>query len=170
MGNIHFIGGIHGVGKGTICSKVCEQTTLLHLTASELLKWNEISAIDNKKVENIQNTQDRLITGLNNTIKANKSYLLDGHYCLFNTEGIVKKVPLETFEKIAPKSITVVTAKVDLIKQRLEKRDNNKYDFDVLENMQNTEKEYAKEIATHLNIPFIEIKNGDFQPLIDVIK
>lgn len=170
MGDIHFIGGIHGVGKGTICSKICEQTTLVHLTASELLKWNEISAVDNKKVADIPNTQDRLIVGLNNVTKANESYLLDGHFCLFNAEGNVEKVPLETFVKIAPKSITVVTAKVELIKQRLEKRDKKTYDFDVLATMQNTEKEYAKEISAHLNIPFIELKNGEFQPLIDVIK
>lgn len=170
MGEIHFIGGIHGVGKGTICSKVCEQTTLVHLTASELLKWNEISAVDNKKVENIQNTQDRLITGLNNTTKANESYLLDGHFCLFNADGEVEKVPLETFIKIAPKSISIVTAEVEQIKEQIEKRDNKEYDFNVLKNMQNIEKEYAEKIATYLNIPFIEIKNGNFQPLVDVIK
>jgi len=146
MGDIHFIGGIHGVGKGTICSKACNQAGLAHLTASELLKWNEISAVDNKNVENIKNTQARLIIGLNNATNTNKSYLLDGHFCLFNAEGKVEKVPLETFVKIAPKSISVVTDKVVLIKQRLEERDNKKYDFDVLENMQNTEKEYAKEI------------------------
>jgi len=170
MGNIHFIGGIHGVGKGTICNKVCEQTGIVHLTASELLKWNEISVIDNKNVENIQNTQDRLIAGLKNATKTKEPYLLDGHFCLFNAEGIVEKVPLETFVKIAPKSVSVVTNNVKLIKQRLEERDNKKYDFDVLDNMQNTEREYAKEIAIHLDIPIVEIKNGDFQPLINIIK
>lgn len=170
MGEIHFIGGIHGVGKGIICNKICEQTGLVHLMASELLKWNEISAIENKKVGNIQNTQDRLILGLINVVKPNDSYLLDGHFCLFNTEGIVEKVPLETFVKIAPKSITVVCAKVELIKQRLENRDNKAYEIDVLINMQNTEKEHAEEIATHLGIPFIEIKAGEYQALIDVIK
>ena len=170
MANIYFIGGIHGVGKGTICSKVCEQTNLLHLTASELIKWNEISAIDNKKVENIQNTQDRLISGLNNVTKTNESYLLDGHFCLFNAKGSVEKIPFHTFVKIAPKLIIVVSSNIELIKQRLEKRDNKVYDSEVLNNMQNTEKEYAKEIATLLRIPFVEIKNGDFQLLIKAIQ
>lgn len=169
MEKIHFIGGIHGVGKGTICGKICEQTDLVHLIASELLKWDEISAIDNKKVENIQNTQERLITGLNNAIKVNESYLLDGHFCLFNAKGVVEKIPLDTFVKINPKSIILVTAKVKSIKQRLEKRDNISYNFDVLNNMQNTEKEYAKEIASTLNVPFIEIKNGDYNKFINLI-
>lgn len=170
MGDIHFIGGIHGVGKGTICTKVCEQNNLLHITASELIKWNEISATDNKKVKDIEDTQDRLLRGLDNIIEADKSYLLDGHFCLFNAHGEVERVPLETFVKIAPKVIIVVIDKVKLIKQRLEKRDDKTYNYDVLENMQNIEKEYATEIASYLNVPLVKVKDGNIQPLIDVLK
>ena len=36
--------------------------------------------------------------------------------------------------------------------------------------MQNIEKEYAAEIASYLNIPLVEVKGGDIQPLIDVLK
>jgi adenylate kinase len=75
-----FIGGIHGLGKVTICRKICEQTDIVHITASEMLKWNEISKPNNKKVVNIQNTQDRLITRLTNVLKNNERYLLDGHF------------------------------------------------------------------------------------------
>jgi adenylate kinase len=170
MSDIHFMGGIHGVGKGTICNKVCEQTKLVHLIASNLLKWSEISATNNKNVENIPNTQDRLIAGLNNATKDNETYLLDGHFCLFNAIGIVEKVPLETFVRIAPKLIIVATEKVELIKQRLEKRDNKKYNFDILDDMQNKEKEHAEEIANYLNIPFIALTSGNFQPLINKLK
>jgi len=51
MKNIIFIGGIHGVGKGTLCEKVCNDLNLLHLSASEVLKWEEISEKENKLVE-----------------------------------------------------------------------------------------------------------------------
>ena len=43
MSGLIFVGGIHGVGKGTICTEICSQTDLIHITASEVLKWNEIS-------------------------------------------------------------------------------------------------------------------------------
>lgn len=162
MGDIHFMGGIHGVGKSTICGKVCEKTGLVHLTASQLLKWNEISAIDNKKVADIQNMQDRLITGLNSATKANESYL-------FNANTRVEKVPLDTFVKIAPKSIAVVVAEVEIIKQRLERRDNKVYQLDLLELMQNTEREYAKTIARELNVPFTEIEYDDYGKFIESI-
>lgn len=169
MAIIHFIGGIHGVGKGTICNKICEQTNLTHLTASELLKWNEISSIDNKKVKDIKDTQERLLIGLNNATQKDSSYLLDGHFCLFNTNNIVEKIPVETFVKISPKSITVVTTEVKLIKKRLENRDGRIYNSNILEYMQNQEKEYAKEVALKLDIPYIKIKNEDCNKFIHLI-
>ena len=79
--NIIFIGGIHGVGKGTICKEIVSKTDLIHITASEILKWNEINSSDNKLVQNISSTQERLIYGLKNLIENDKQYLLDGHFC-----------------------------------------------------------------------------------------
>mgnify|MGYP000259415876 CR=1 FL=1 len=169
MKKIIFIGGIHGAGKGTICDKICEQTDAVHITASEILRWNEISKPGNKKVVNIQSTQDKLIAGLNEALRKNKNYLLDGHFCLFNSEGKVEKVPMETFKKIAPKLIVVITTEVGLIKQRLEKRDRKTYDFDTLKFMQDTERKYAEEVASIVNTPFIEIKNGDYNSFISLI-
>lgn len=170
MSNLIFIGGIHGAGKGTICHKICEETDLVHITASEILKWDEISELDNKKVDDIQSTQNRLINGLKKIQKDGKSYLLDGHFCLFNSEGVVEKVPLETFEKIAPKMIAVVTTEVQKIKKRLEERDDTIYDLNVLKEMQILEKEYAQEIAVNFNVPFVEVKNEDCQSLISAIQ
>jgi adenylate kinase len=169
LNNLIFIGGIHGVGKGTICDRICLQTDFVHITASEILRWNEISKPDNKKVENIQSTQDRLIAGLDKALKKNENYLLDGHFCLFNSEGQVEKVPMETFEKIAPKLIVIVTTKIDLIKGRLEKRDKKGYDFDLLKSMQTSEKEYAQQISLELDVPFVEIKDGNYQSLIEIL-
>ncbi len=169
MATIHFIGGVHGVGKGTVCNKICKQVGLTHLSASELLKWGEISTNDNKKVKDIKDTQERLLTGINNATQKGKSYLLDGHFCLFNAKGVIEKVPKETFAKIAPKSIAIVATDVILIKQRLEARDKKIYELEILEYMQNTEKEYAEEVATILDIPFFEIKDGNHTKLVRFI-
>lgn len=64
MKNIIFIGGIHGVGKGTLCEKVCNKLNIKHLSASEVLKWEEISEKENKLVKDFTLTQNRLITNL----------------------------------------------------------------------------------------------------------
>ena len=58
MKNIIFIGGIHGVGKGTLCEKVCNDLNLQHLSASEVLKWEEISEKENKLVKDFSKFQE----------------------------------------------------------------------------------------------------------------
>ena len=68
--NIIFIGGIHGVGKSTICHLICSELNIEYLSASELLKWKDINEdAENKKVENIPFTQNRLITGIKETVQ-----------------------------------------------------------------------------------------------------
>ena len=166
---IIFVGGIHGVGKGAICKKICKSSNFIHITASEILKWNEISEPNNKRVSNIQSTQDRLLEGLSKIVKKGEGYLLDGHFCLLNSKNEVEKVPIETFNKISPKLIAVVTAEVGVTKERLEKRDNKSYNFDLLKSMQTCEIKYAQQISLKLKVPFIEIKDGNYHPLVKVI-
>lgn len=36
--DIIFIGGIHGVGKGTLCKRIESELGIIHLSASEVLK------------------------------------------------------------------------------------------------------------------------------------
>src|SRR5690606_18775242 len=101
--NIIFIGGIHGVGKSTICQHICRELNMVYLSASELLKWEEINDdANNKKVKDIPFTQNRLITGLFNTIQKRHFYLLDGHYCLLNGKAEVEKISIDIFMQINP--------------------------------------------------------------------
>lgn len=168
--NIIFIGGIHGVGKGTVCKEIASKTDLIHITASEILKWNEISSSDNKFVNNISSTQERLINGLKNLIKNDKQYLLDGHFCLLNSNGIPCKIDEETFDNINPKIISIVIDDIEKIVNRLEKRDKKKYDIKILNELQKMEIEYAKYLSKKYSIPYIEIKNNDYKSLLNSIK
>jgi adenylate kinase len=154
MKNIAFIGGIHGVGKSTVCRQICDRLDLTHLSASELLKWGDINEdAENKQVKDIQDTQDRLIVGLRNTIQTGKRYLLDGHYCLLNINGEIKNIPVDTFQMINPFSLNIILDDVSEIKKRLEVRDNKHYDYDLLMRMQDNELQYAKYLSEKLNVP-----------------
>jgi len=168
--NIIFIGGIHGVGKGTICKEIVSKTDIIHITASEIIKWNEISSSDNKLVNNIASTQEKLINGLKSLIKNDKQYLLDGHFCLLNSNGIPCKIDEETFDNINPKIISIVIDDIERISDRLEKRDNKKYDLKILNMLQEMEIEYAKYLSKKYSIPYIEIKNNDYKSLLNNIK
>lgn len=168
--NIYFIGGIHGVGKGTICKEIESKSELIHITASEILKWSEISSSDNKLVENISSTQEKLIFGLDNLIDKNKKYLLDGHFCLLNSLYVPCKVDEETFDILNPRMIFIVIDDVEKIAKRLEKRDNKKYDIKVLSELQNMEIEYAKYLSRKYSAPYIEIMDNNYEQLLNIIR
>jgi adenylate kinase len=167
--NIIFIGGIHGVGKGTICSKIQKEIDIKHLSASEVLKWSEVSPDPtNKLVKDIPDTQQRLIKGLERVIEPAQRYILDGHFCLFDSSGKVNSVPVETFIKISPILLSVVVCDAEMVAERLQARDNKKYDALIIDKMQKIELEHAQLVAGELNVDLIEVE-GNPTELIDKI-
>jgi adenylate kinase len=167
--NIYFIGGIHGVGKGTICKEIASKTELIHITASEVLKWEEISYKDDKLVKDITLSQNRLIKGLKNIIKKDEKYLLDGHFCLLDSNEVSKRIDEDTFDQINPKIISIVIDDAEKIAERLQSRDHKIYDVEVLNQFQLMEIEYAKYLSNKYSVPYIEIKNGNYNRLIEII-
>lgn len=151
--NIAFIGGIHGVGKSTVCARICEDLNMSYLSASEVLKWKEMNADPkNKLVKSIPNTQDRLVSGLVQIVEQNKLYLLDGHYCLLDKENKVVEVPISTFQMINPFSLSIIIGEVSEIKDRLELRDKRLYDYDLLSRLQESEIKHAQETSRVLDV------------------
>lgn len=165
--NIVFIGGIHGVGKSTICRQICDELKLEYLSASELIKWGDINEdVQNKKVKNIPVTQDRLIIGLTNSIQKDKHYLLDGHYCLLNSENQIVNIPLDTFKLINPISLNIILGDIVEIKNRLRKRDARPYDEELLNRMQESELNYARYLSKTLGITLNIGTQNDFSELL----
>jgi adenylate kinase len=164
--NIAFIGGIHGVGKSTICKHICENLNINYLSASQIIKWAEFNDdAKNKKVTDIPLTQNRLIDELHQIIEKDKYYLLDGHYCLLNKESVITKIPFKTFEMINPNSLHLIINEISEIKSRIEERDKRSYDFNLLEEMQNTEINYAKELSVKLGVQLSIGKECDYSQI-----
>lgn len=167
--NIIFLGGIHGVGKGTLCLKIKKELEIEHLTASELLKWTEVNTDPkNKLVADIPSMQDRLIQGLELRVVPTRKYLLDGHFCLFDGLGNVEHIPFATFSKIDPILISILTEEPEIIVQRLTLRDNRPYDLPLIRQMQVEEITYGKWVADQLKKSFLLIKSDD-QVLLNAI-
>lgn len=156
--SVVFIGGIHGVGKTTICREISDQEDIVHLVASELIQsqMNCVYGTDvssEKKVRNIEDNQDLLISALDEMTIAGGKFMLDGHFVLFNKNEEVQKVPLATFEKIEPDKLIVITGEPDILQKRLLKRDGKVYLVEKLKEMQDQEVEYASFVAEKLGIP-----------------
>jgi adenylate kinase len=97
-----------------VCQDICATGDIEHLSASDLLKWTEINEDPkNKKVKDINDTQTRLLHGLNNTIQKDVNYLLDGHFCLLNKDAEISRIPLSLFRSINPIMLCLVTGNVE---------------------------------------------------------
>lgn len=167
---IIFIGGIHGVGKGYLCKNISSKYQIKHFSASDIIKWSEISNVRKKTVKDFDYTQQRLLKGLKKTIKEEKHYILDGHYCLLNSNNEPERINIKTFQLINPKILAVVIEDIEIIAERLSNRDNSKYTFELLKNMQEMEIEYALFLSKELHIPLIKIYKQEYTSLIKHLK
>jgi len=157
---IIFIGGIHGVGKGTLCKKLSSEMMIPHYSSSDLLKWDEISTKENKAVKDFKQTQNRLIAGIENQIEKDKLTLLDGHFCLLNQEGLPKKIDEEVFQQIQPLAICIKIQDIATIHERLKIRDGNKYKMETLDAMQRLELSQSLKVSQMLCIPLFQVEQS----------
>lgn len=163
---IVFLGGIHGAGKTFLFNqKNCSRLDLEYISASSILKWEKKS----KRVDSIKDNQALLLQGLGK-LELNKKYLLDGHFCLLNKNKEIEKIKFEVFEKINPKSIILIYDELEVIQERLLKRDLIKYSLYELKELQDSEIESAEEIASKLKIRLHILKNSEFEKYFDEIK
>lgn len=157
--NIIFVGGIHGVGKTTLCNEISEKLKIENYSSSALIaKLNSEKVREDKKVVDIEQNQDILIKAINTYLFNNqKKYILDGHFCLINNLGYVENVPIETFKQLNLKAIIIVTDSPERIITKLELRDGGKYSLEFIKVFQEKEIAYAKSIAEQLGIQCIII-------------
>ena len=157
---IIFIGGIHGVGKTSICKHLLRMKNLNHYSASQLIAKlkNEKLKSTKKIVEDISGNQDLLVYAIEKFVNTDNLILLDGHFCLLNKDYEVTRVPIETFYSINQTGIVVVIDSEENIIQKIKDRDCVSYDHELISYFQDEEIKYARCISDELNVPFIKYK------------
>ena len=95
--SIIFLGGIHGVGKTTICEKIFTLSGYYCVTASSLIREHETKSDDGKKVRNVTDNQIKLVRQLNIKKKSHNHIILDGHYCVINDSKRICQIELDVF-------------------------------------------------------------------------
>lgn len=176
--NIIFVGGIHGVGKTTLCNLLSHSLDIKSYSSSKLIsliKNDNISA--DKKVSNIEENQNVLLSAINKLVQEEKPYLLDGHFCLINEKNKITEVPIGVFENLNIKEIFVLVDDIENILKRLEQRDSKEYQNKLINEFQEREVKWAKEVAKNIgvkcNIIDVKMENaellGYMQGLIKVI-
>lgn len=167
-----FISGVHGVGKSYFCDLVKKELGVETFTASQLIekKKNAVFGSD-KRINNIDDNQRLLVEALEELKTTDSYFILDGHFCLLDVEGKIKRIPRETFEELNPSSIVLLTEKPEVISERREKRDGLKVEVSEIREFQDAEIVYAHEIANQLGVELM-ISRGkeDLDTVIDFIR
>lgn len=165
---IIFIGGVHGVGKTTLCTSICSKFDVVHHSASELIKrYRHIEFPLNGRVENINRNQDALINAINEYLDTGEKYLLDGHFCLLDQDGVITKIPIATFIALSPIGIILLHDDPSDIHFRLRDRDREIYDMDTLSFFQEQELHYSRSVAAKLNVPYLRANPFADREMID---
>lgn len=169
MKKIILFSGIHGTGKDFILNEIKKYSDINIFSASDLIKRysNSYSDID-KKVDNISLNQEYLIKSINAFIN-DDFFILNGHFCLFDNNYNIIKINKDIFKKLNLCKIILLTENIDIIQKRLKSRDNISLDYSILENFQNIEKEYSKEISEFLNVPLKIFKYLNSKNILDII-
>lgn len=166
-----FISGIHGVGKSYFAKRLKEECGINTYSASLLItNYTGYNFQPDKKVDNISKNQELLIAALKEKATEGTDFLLDGHFCLLDTNNKVTRIELNTFVNLSPHAILLLTELPEVIAERRRKRDGVNIDIDATAQFQNEEIIYAKEVAGILNVPiFISSGSADVDNAINFI-
>ena len=154
-----FVCGIHGTGKTHYCKALSEKEQISYYSASDLILKREAQNFEAKRVDHIKENQVMLLEELQKIRLCKNDFVLDGHLCLLDSHGNIKKIPAEIVEKMDIKCLIVVIAGVTEIRQRIFERDGIVWDEHFIEAFQNREIAYAREIARKQRIDLRIVKS-----------
>lgn len=149
-----FVGGIYGVGKSALCSRIGSALGVKHLTASDLIKYSP--APDDptgKAVDDLRANQERLVHVLRTVVAEGEKVLLNGHFTLLQREGRISPVPIETFRAIAPSAMLLVVGKPEEIRRRLVEREGRDFDLELIKALDHAERQHAEQVSQRLRLP-----------------
>lgn len=150
-----FLGGIHGVGKSSLCEKIFIPFGYECFTASQLIKMSGGVLRRDKAVANLDQNQALLVSRVRRQQKKSFRFLLDGHFVLKGMDGELQKIPLEVFRCLKLTKLILLTGNEQDIAQRLNKRDGQRWEVGFLQDFQNIEREHAHFISQELGIPLL---------------
>ena len=155
-----FIGGVHGVGKSFLCSLAKERFGINAYSSGILIAaYKKDKYLPDKKVADISYNQNILKLALREIEETEKTFLLDGHFCLYNKFGEIEGIAPAVYKELNPKAILILIAAPSVLFERLSSRDGISYSLEGLENFQIHEIQHAKQVASDFGVP-IEVCSG----------
>ncbi len=155
-----FIGGVHASGKDFLCKNVISSFGYHCISASEIIKMADGEVLKTKAVSSVSSNQEKLLLGLRRIQGRNTHLAINGHFCLIDKEGKVRKVSLKTFEAINPELIVLAYPSTSVVESRLARREDKIYIKEGIEDFMEKERKHAIFVANKLSVPIKIIDTG----------
>ena len=157
-----FISGVHGVGKSFFCDQVRERLGMESYSASRLISERKKAGFPaSKLIPDIDDNQPYLLDAVEELKAEGKDFLLDGHFCLLDGNGVITRISENTFTSLRPDAIILLTEDPAIIAERRSSRDGVATEVDVIRAFQEEEIKYAQEIADLLKVPIMVSKGSN---------
>ncbi|WP_372795543.1 AAA family ATPase [Pontiella sp.] len=156
-----FVGGIHGVGKTTICQKAFAPLGYCCMTASSLMASDGPRPDKNKRVDDVPGNQTALIEQLSVKRQKHNRLLLDGHFTVLNRLSKIEPINISVFQEMNPSGLLLIKGDSKEISVSLSKRDGEKWTISFLKSLQRAEELHARKVAIELNIPLRIVNRND---------
>jgi adenylate kinase len=154
-----FLGGVHGVGKTSMCEGITEKFGIKVVSASSIIRAERTyPSLDSRTaVMNVGGNQGLLIRGVQRLITdAPGNYLLDGHFALRTLDGNIEGIAVDVFQSIGVSGLICLVDESSAIAQRLAARDGEEHDVDAISKLQAAELSSAefvsRTLGTHLKV------------------
>lgn len=166
-----FVGGVHGVGKGTLCQQFSERIGVPSFTASSVIRTERQSAIavDTKAVADPVGNQDLLLRGVRRLLTTKVNILLDGHFTVIDSQNCIVLIDVEVFSQLELQGIVVLEDAPPRICERLRQRDGQEWSVANVSSHQEAEVKHALAIATQLGVTVHLVQADDIQAFTQIV-
>ena len=167
-----FLAGVHGVGKGFLGAPVANSMGIAHLTASQLIREVRGQAtwgID-KKTSDLDDNQLALIRAVGKRRLTDPDILLDGHFVLRNTLGVLTPLATSVFKELHLNGVILLTEEANIIASRLALRDKGTFEVKAISELASAESAHALAVCNELGLTLITIYAPTIASLTDAAK
>jgi adenylate kinase len=167
-----FLGGVHGVGKTSMCAGVSERFGLQVISASAIIRAERAQPSSDSRtaVLNVGGNQGLLVRGVQRIVAdAPGRYLLDGHFALRTLTGQIEEIDADVFRAIGVSGLICLIDDPAAIAQRLAARDGELHDVIAISQLQAAELSSAEAVSRALRLGLNVVKAFDARAFEDCL-
>jgi adenylate kinase len=166
------LAGVHGVGKGFLGAPVANLLGFTHLTASQLIREVKGQATwgADKKTSDLDDNQVALVRAVAQSRLTHPSILLDGHFVLRNSLGVLTPLAISVFKELQLSGVILLNEQSSVIASRLAMRDKGTPDVQAISELAEAELAHATAVCNELGLPLAVIYAPTIESLGDAVK